>query len=348
MSGQWPPEWEDPDDGHPDAGLPDRGHSDAGYSDHDLSEVTSLLASVRSPALPASFEARISAAIAAEAAARATTEPRAAAEPAGPLTAAAGADDAKDRVRSADPEGFSPAATAGGPSAPAARRPRRGARTSRSAARASRPGTSRPDGRRRRLRMPSLQAASWVLVSCLVLAGFGFLVTRGSGSSASSSAASAASSQSASAPARHRPAAGRRTGVGSATRGTLTTSPRPAPRPASWSTRTGTAYERSTLASQVRGQLGSHDFGGLGPAAPDNSASATAPAAGASLGREHLRRRWQHSVARAIGVRVARSPAAPRRAWWTGPATTGSRPTSSRCRLGCGWCDSVARRPTRS
>ena len=54
MSGQWPPEWEDPDDGHPDAGLPDREHPDAGYSDHDLSEVTSLLASVRSPALPAS------------------------------------------------------------------------------------------------------------------------------------------------------------------------------------------------------------------------------------------------------------------------------------------------------
>ena len=77
MSGQWPPEWEDPDDGHPDAGLPDREHPGAGYSVHDVSEVTSLLASVRNPALPASFEARINAAIAAEAAARATTEARA-------------------------------------------------------------------------------------------------------------------------------------------------------------------------------------------------------------------------------------------------------------------------------
>ena len=73
MSGQRPPEWGDPDDGHPDDGLPDRGHPDPGYSDHDLSEVTSLLASVRSPALPASFEARISAAIATEASARATS-----------------------------------------------------------------------------------------------------------------------------------------------------------------------------------------------------------------------------------------------------------------------------------
>src|ERR1700728_1967321 len=101
MSGQWPPEWGDPDDGQLDDGLPDQGHSDAGHSELELSEVSSFLASVRSPALPASFEARISAAIAAEAAARATAEPRAAAEPAGPLTAAAGADDAKDRVRSA-------------------------------------------------------------------------------------------------------------------------------------------------------------------------------------------------------------------------------------------------------
>jgi hypothetical protein len=279
MSGQWPPEWGDPDDGHSDAGLPDQEHPDAGYSDDDLSVVTSLLASVHSPALPASFEARISAAIAAEAAARATTEPRAAAEPAGPLTAAAGADDAKDRVRSADPEEFSPAATAGGPSAPAARRPRRGARTSRSA---SRPGTSRPDGRRRRLRMPSLQTASWVLVSCLVLSGFGFLVTRGSGSSTSSSyAASSPSSQSASAPAASvpQPAAG---GASEAQPGDANTEPS-----ASAPTRflvysTGTAYERSTLASQVRGQLGSHDFGSLGPAAPDNSARATAPASSAA------------------------------------------------------------------
>ena len=78
MSGQWPPEWEDPDDGHPDAGLPDRD-STPGLG-AELSEVTSFLASVRSPALPAAFEARISAAIAAEAAARASTEPPAAAE----------------------------------------------------------------------------------------------------------------------------------------------------------------------------------------------------------------------------------------------------------------------------
>src|ERR1700722_9903309 len=129
MSGQWPPEWEDPDDGHLDAGLPDQRHSDAEHSDLDLSEVTSFLASVHSPALPASFEARISAAIAAEAAARAATEPRAA-DPAGPLPAAAGADDATARFGATTPEEFSPAATAGARTPSAGRSPRRRSRAS--------------------------------------------------------------------------------------------------------------------------------------------------------------------------------------------------------------------------
>src|ERR1700691_2253432 len=99
MSGQWPPEWEDPDDERSDAGLPDQGHSDAGHSDLELSGVTLFLASVRSPDLPASFAARISPPTAREAAARARMRRAPAAEPAGPLTAAAGADDAKDTVR---------------------------------------------------------------------------------------------------------------------------------------------------------------------------------------------------------------------------------------------------------
>jgi trimeric autotransporter adhesin len=278
MSGQWPPEWEDPDDERSDAGPSDQRHSDAGHSDLELSGVTSFLASVHSPALPPSFEARISAAIAAEAAARAGTEPGAAAEAAGPLMAAAGADDAKDTVRSANPEEFSPAATAGGPSTPAGRRPRRGTRTSRSAARASGPGGSRPGTGRRRLRMPSMQAAGWTLVCVLVLAGFGFLVTHGSGSSTSSSVDSSGTSQSASAAAGNesQPAAG----------------PEPnspehaasAPedgRPTRFLVySTGTAYERSTLASQVRDQLAS--VGRPNPTTQAGSASASAAASSAA------------------------------------------------------------------
>src|ERR1700720_926831 len=66
MSGQWPPEWEDSDTGRPD-GWTD---SDAALGP-EASEVSLFLASVPGPVLPASFEARISAAIAAEATARA-------------------------------------------------------------------------------------------------------------------------------------------------------------------------------------------------------------------------------------------------------------------------------------
>jgi hypothetical protein len=281
MSGQWPPEWEDPDDGHLDDGLPDERHSDAGHSELELSAVTSFLASVHSPALPPSFEARISVAIAAEAAARAMTEPQAAAESAGPLTAAAGAGDAKDTDRSDNPEEFSPAATAAARSTSAGRRPRRGPRASRSGAGASRPGGSRPGTGRRRLRMPSMQAASWTLVCVLVLAGFGFLVSRGFGSSSSSSyeGASTASSASASAAARSdepQPASGagpkspEHDFAGAAgPNGYLVYA-------------TGTAYKQSTLASQVRGQLAS--FGSGSATTPASSVSASAPtvAAGSS------------------------------------------------------------------
>ena len=291
MSGQWPPEWEDPDDERPDAGLPDGQRPDDGHSDLELSELTSFLASVRSPALPASFEARISAAIAAEAAARAASEPRAAAEPAGPLTAAAGAGDAKDTDRSGNPEEFSPAATAGGRSTPARRRPRSGSRGSRSAAAASGPGGSRPGGGRRRLRMPSMQAAGWTLVCVLVLAGFGFLVTRSGGSSSSSQAESSAAGQpaaSAAGPAGKQPDTEHAAG----------TLPEAAPSAGSAAGHrngflvysTGVAYQRSTLASQVRAELDSPALGRRGPTNSANATasapapSASAPAASSSVG----------------------------------------------------------------
>src|ERR1700722_17524739 len=101
MSGQWPPEWEDSDDGPSDAWLADG------------SAVTSFLAEVGSPALPAAFEARISGAIAAEAAARGSAPQAAAPGAQGAATRAADApvaelesEDAKDTVRSGNPEEF--------------------------------------------------------------------------------------------------------------------------------------------------------------------------------------------------------------------------------------------------
>jgi hypothetical protein len=311
MSGQWPPDWEDPDDGHADAGLPE--HPDDGRPDLDLSEVTSFLASVGSPSLPASFEARISAAIAAEAAARANTVPVAAeaatragtgsaapedavqagtgpsaAESATTPIAATGAHDAKGTVRSDNGEEFQPVAAGTGPATSADRTPRRGTKPAGRAARASGPGNSRPEGRRRRLRMPSAQAASWALVCCLVLAGFGFLVTRAGGSSSSSEAASGSAAQSASAPAGAtvpQPAAGRESeakpgDAGFASGPSAGVSDGGSTGFLVYST--GTAYHRSTLASQVQGQLASDEFGTLNPAAAASSAAATAAAPTAS------------------------------------------------------------------
>ena len=275
MSGQWPPEWEDSDDGPPDAGLPDG------------SAATSFLAELRSPALPPSFEARISAAIAAEAAARASTPQTAALEAAGAPLAAAEAEDAKDRVRSANHEEFSSAATVGGSRTSANRRLRRASKTSRSAAASSGPGGSRPGDRRRRLRMPSAKASSWLVVCCLVLAGLGFLISHTSGSPSSSApdsaiagAASSASSQAgASEP---RAASGSRpenaddepTASASASANVPTDF---------LVTETGTRYQSSTLASQVQAKIivyGALSTPGAGRTAvsPPPRAAASAPA----------------------------------------------------------------------
>jgi hypothetical protein len=286
MSGQWPPEWEDPDDGRSDAGLPDGQRLDDGHSDLELSEVASLLASVRGPALPASFEARISAAIAAEAAARATSPGAAATEPAEAPSASPGADDAEGTDRSANPEEFFPATAGGGPATSARRQPRRGSRASRSAAASSGPGDSRPGTRRRRLRMPSMQAAGWTLVCCLVLGGFGLLVTHGSGSSSSSAAISSPADQPAASSAGT--SAGQKPDTEHAA-GTLpeaasSTQPATGDRSGFLVYSTGTAYQRSTLASQVRAELDSPALGRQSLATPANSAdaTATAPAASAS------------------------------------------------------------------
>jgi len=276
MSGQWPPEWGDPDDEHPDAGLPDGQHPEAEHPDLDLSEVTSFLASVHSPALPASFEARINAAIAAEAAARATTTRAAATQPAGAPIADPGADDAEGTVRSANPEEFSPAAAAGGPATPAGRGPRRSSRASRRAATSSGPGNSRPGTRPRRLRMPSMQAASWVLVCCLVIAGFGFVVAHGGSSSSSSEAAGATSGQPASSAAGSvgkKPDIEQGPGTGTEPEAASSASSTAGPPAGFLVYSTGIAYKQSTLVSQVRGELAKSGSRSLRTATPAASSS---------------------------------------------------------------------------
>jgi len=192
MSGQWPPEWEDSD-----TGLPDEWTVDDAGLDQEATEVTLFLASVPSPVLPASFEARISAAIAAEATARANgtasdgieststgparmasadagsagTEPTgtgsAVIEPVNAGIAAAETDDAETTDRSSPPE-FSPAGAESGPATAAKHRRRRTSAASRSAAAKSRPAGSRPDGRRRRFRLPSPAVTGPLLVLAVI------------------------------------------------------------------------------------------------------------------------------------------------------------------------------------
>jgi hypothetical protein len=66
MSGHWPPEWDDPEEEFP----PGNDQPDA-EAEAQLSEVAAYLASVPAPVLPDAVEARIAAALATEAAARA-------------------------------------------------------------------------------------------------------------------------------------------------------------------------------------------------------------------------------------------------------------------------------------
>src|ERR1700733_785360 len=65
MSGQWPPEGDDPDEGFPDEA--DQTGTEAGAR---LSELAAYLASAPAPVLPDAVEARISAALATESATR--------------------------------------------------------------------------------------------------------------------------------------------------------------------------------------------------------------------------------------------------------------------------------------
>jgi hypothetical protein len=136
--------------------------------------------------------------------------------------------------------------------------------------------------------MPSMQATSWVLVCCLLVAGFGFLVTRSGSSSSSSMAESspASTSQAASAGnAEAQPETGTAAGGGSQHDATEPSASSSASAPVGFSYFTsGIAYQRSTLVSQVRQQLANlgTDFSNGPPTAPAPASSAPASAAASS------------------------------------------------------------------
>ncbi len=266
MSEHWPPEWEDPDTEN----LDDDELDGADLDGENLADVTAALASMPLPALPEAFQARISAAIRAEAVTR--TEP-------------AGATGVSATVRSSSPDGFSPAAadsgtTTGPPAHLWLAGVRRGARRP-GTSRASGPADSRPRHRERgeRRGFRAFQAIG-SLVIFLVLAGFGYLVFGHGDSSESSSfsiaapaaAGSASGFQSAAASARSasRPASGHeQSGLSQNSRFVVR--------------ETGTRYEPATLAGQARAVVAATGGSSAPESASAASASASSAAASGSL-----------------------------------------------------------------
>jgi hypothetical protein len=208
MSGPWPPDWEDPDEVSPAEVFPDSER---------LSEVAACLASAPAPVMPAAVEARISAALAAEAAAR-----------------AAGTPEAGDTAQ------------AGNTVSRALRR---------------RPGRARV--RHRPVMSRALLVTAPLLV-CLLFAGLGLALSRGS--TAQSSSASAGSAGSAAIP---------DSGSSSAASGPAVTVPGPQRQTAASAAgqlavtviHSGTVYRRETLASQVASVSASVSGAGSPPSA---------------------------------------------------------------------------------
>ena len=167
MSGHWPPEWEDQEEEFPEEA--DQLNADA---EARLSEVTAYLASLPTPVLPANVEARISAALAAEAATR---------------PGAAAADDAVSQPEDPPVAGSRYGSTSGAPA------------DSRTLGRT--PVRARVERHRGRLRLSRPLLAVGSLVVCLLLVGLGFRLSRSASGPTFSSAGSGASNASAAAPA---------------------------------------------------------------------------------------------------------------------------------------------------
>lgn len=247
MSGQWPPEWEDPEEEYP--GENERLDAEA---EARLSEVAAFLAALPAPAMPDAVEARISAALA--------TAALASAEDAGPAGPAEGADGARTLDRSRP-------------------RPRPGAVRRRGG------GTGRDGtGPRRRFRVrPSTAAGS--LVAVLLVAGLGFGLSRATSSSSSSGAASGSVAVPA-AGAVPSPASSSAAAAGSGSAGSKAGPTEAAPgaeqtvSPFFAVTVSGTKYKEGALATQVEGKLapgGKSTFSGAIPSPGTNPQTSATP-----------------------------------------------------------------------
>jgi hypothetical protein len=241
MSGHWPPDWEDPEEEF--SAEADQLDTEA---EARLSEVAAYLASVPVPAMPDAVESRISAALAAEAAAPAD---RAAAPPDGAPPDGAPKDAAPaDGARKLGPSRRAPV-----------RRHRRG------------------DRPRRGFRVRPLTAAG-ALVACLLLSGLGYAIAHSTTGSTFSNAAPAAAPTASSAASSAAAGSGSRSSANSSSAGV-------APEPAAGNTSTsfsvtasGTKYEQATLPEQVRAKLTvQHGQEAPGGAVPSAASTAAAP-----------------------------------------------------------------------
>ncbi len=249
MSGHWPPGWDDQDDDFP--GEADQPGTEAGAG---LSEVAAYLASVPAPVMPGSVEARISAALAAEAASRAGIADRT--DSAVRTDSAGGAHEAARTAEAAGPRVLGPVPAA----APVRPRGARGPR----------------GGRDRRRRLGQVVLGS--LAACLLLVFIGLGLSRAGSSSSSSSASSLAGAPAISAAAGGKGVAGSAPVAAPAATGTS---------PGFVVSATGTGYQRATLAQQARAQLlATRARESARPPAPTASSpgSVASPASGAAPG----------------------------------------------------------------
>ena len=243
MSGDWPPEWDDPEEEFPSGAEQQDAAAEA-----RLAEVSAYLASVPAPALPDAVAARISVALAAESAARAGDGAQAAVSATGSRTTA-GAGTTADGDGMLRPP----------PARAQLRRQRRVAR--------GYPGS----------RSRTLMRATSVMAGLAVIAAIGFGISQAGGSMSSSSgpaagyaaeapAGSASSSSKAESSAAASSAAAS-SAAGSSSLQILVTA-------------SGTKYQATSLAVQVRARLSQTSNGAT--TVPGPSGTSPAPSAGAS------------------------------------------------------------------
>ena len=278
MSGDWPPEWDDPEEDFPSGAEQQDATSSAEMGEARLAEVTAYLVSVPAPVMPDAVAARISAALAAEAAARAANS-----TPAADGTQAGDGTRAANGTRAGDGTQAEAAAAEGGTGAGATADGGRTLGTPPARARVRRHG----GGARGHhgFRSIPVKAVTSVMAGLVVIAGIGYGISRTSGStdSSSSAASGSASENTFAAAAPEASSASSASASSAAGAGSHGISPQFVV------TASGTKYQAATLASQVRARL-SHPPVASSPVAsnggpssvPGPSGTSSVPAAGAS------------------------------------------------------------------